>query len=169
MGYQGFRELRVWQEAKEPERNKSSLFWIPAFAGMTGNTADSHSREGGNPCCFTKQRSYSFPAPKSLAVDVYRLTASGGLSKDYGLKDQTQRVAVSMACNISEGCERKSDAELVRFHYICKGSLCEIITQLEIVKEVNIIPEDIYLSLEDRCSRLGAMLTKLIQARKDPQ
>ena len=121
MGYQSFRELRVWQEAKR------------------------------------------------LAVEIYRLTASGGLSKDLGLKDQMQRAAVSIASNISEGYERKSDAEFIRFLFISKGSLSELITQLEIAKEVGLITEVLYLPLDDQCSKVGAMLTKLIQARKKLQ
>lgn len=40
---------------------------------------------------------------KKLAVGIYKLTTSGSLSKDFGLKDQMQRAAVSIASNISEG------------------------------------------------------------------
>jgi four helix bundle protein len=43
---------------------------------------------------------------KDLAVRIYRLTSKGMLSKDYGLKDQMQRAAVSIPCNIAEGYER---------------------------------------------------------------
>jgi four helix bundle protein len=118
MGYQSFRELRVWQEAKK------------------------------------------------LAVEIYRLIASGSLSKDFGLKNQMQRAEVSIASNISEGYDRKSDAEFIRFLYLSKGSLSELITQLEIAKEVGLISKELLLLVEDRCNKLGAMLTKLIQSRK---
>ncbi len=118
MGYQSFKELRVWQEAK------------------------------------------------MLAVEIYKLTASGGLSRDYGLKGQMQRAAVSIASNISEGYERKSDIEFIRFLYISKGSLSELVTQLEISKEVGLISEDVLMPVADQCNKLGVMLTKLIQSRK---
>jgi four helix bundle protein len=65
---------------------------------------------------------------KKLAVEIHKRTASGSLSKDFGLKDQMQRAVVSIASNISEGFERKSDAEFIRFLYISKGSLSELIT-----------------------------------------
>jgi four helix bundle protein len=103
---------------------------------------------------------------KKLAVEIYKPTASGSLSKDFGLKDQMQRAAVSIASNISEGCERKSDAEFIRFLYISKGSLSELITQLEIAKDVGFIPEELFLLVDDQCSKVGAMFTKLIQSRK---
>lgn len=118
MGYQSFRELRVWQEAKK------------------------------------------------LAVEIYRLTGSGDLARDFGLKDQMQRAAVSVPSNIAEGYERKSDAEFIRFLLIAKGSLSELITQLEIATEVGLIREESCLSLEDQCAKLSAMLTKLIQSRR---
>jgi len=52
---------------------------------------------------------------KRLAVDIYKAAAQGGLSKDYGLKEQMQRAAVSVASNIAEGYERNSDKEFIRF------------------------------------------------------
>jgi four helix bundle protein len=103
---------------------------------------------------------------KMLAVEIYKLTASGNLSKDFGLKDQMQRAAVSIASNISEGYERKSDAEFIRYLYISKGSLSELITQLEIAKEVGLILEERFLPINDQCNKVGAMLTKLIQSRR---
>ena len=103
---------------------------------------------------------------KRLAVDIYGLTSETGLSRDFGLRDQMRRAAVSIASNIAEGYERKSGLDFVWFLYISKGSLSELITQLEIAKEVGLISTEQFLSLDDQCSKVGAMLTKLIQARK---
>ena len=103
---------------------------------------------------------------KALAVDVYRATSSGKISRDFGLKDQMQRSAISIASNISEGYERHSDAEFLRFLYIAKGSLSELVTQMEIAREVGLIEGVPDLPIEARCEKLGAMLTKLIQAKR---
>ena len=118
MGYQSFRELNVWQEAK------------------------------------------------SLAVTIYRLTSTGPLARDFGLKDQMQRSAVSIPSNIAEGYERKSNPEFIRFLLIAKGSLSELLTQLEIAREVGLIDDPSYVTIEDQCSKVSAMLTKLIQSRR---
>ncbi|MCC5846404.1 MAG: four helix bundle protein [Verrucomicrobia bacterium] len=38
---------------------------------------------------------------RSFVKDVYALTRKGDLAKDYGLKDQIQRAAVSVITNIA--------------------------------------------------------------------
>lgn len=68
-----------------------------------------------------------------LAVDVYTTLQE---SKDYGLKDQMQRSAVSIASNIAEGSERASSPEYIRFHRIAKASSAELRTQLYIAEKV---------------------------------
>ena len=57
-----------------------------------------------------------------LAVKVYDAL---GDCRDYGLKDQMTRAAVSIASNIAEGTERDSRSEYVRFLHIAKGSAAE--------------------------------------------
>ena len=103
---------------------------------------------------------------KALAVEIYRLTAKGSLSRDYGLKDQMQRAAVSIASNISEGYERNSNPDFKRFLYIAKGSLSELITQLELAKEIGFVSAEDFAPIQARCRKIGAMLTKLIASRQ---
>lgn len=62
-----------------------------------------------------------------LAVRVYELLRE---CRDYGLRDQMSRAAVSIASNIAEGAERDSRAEFARFLHIAKGSAAELRTQL---------------------------------------
>jgi four helix bundle protein len=68
-----------------------------------------------------------------LAVDVCVATAD---SKDYALKDQMQRSAVSIPSNIAEGCERDSTTDFIRFLRYSKGSSAELRTQLYISERV---------------------------------
>ena len=117
MGYQNFKELRVWQEAK------------------------------------------------NLSITVYKLTENGKFSKDYSLKEQVRKAAVSIASNIAEGYERGSDKDFIRFLLIAKGSLAELRTQFEIAKEITYINDETFEKLEEHCNRIGAMLSKLIKSR----
>ena len=50
-----------------------------------------------------------------LCTDIYRLTNTVLFSKDFGLKDQIRRSAVSVPSNISEGYERDSKKPIPLF------------------------------------------------------
>ena len=68
-----------------------------------------------------------------LAVDVY---VANHDSKDFNLKDQMQRSAVSIPSNIAEGCERDSTPEFIKFLRYSKGSCGELRTQLYIADRI---------------------------------
>ncbi len=73
-----------------------------------------------------------------LAVRLYNLLKE---CRDYGLRDQILRSAVSIPSNIAEGNERNSIPEFNRFINIAKGSAAELRTRVYISKEFEIIPE----------------------------
>ena len=100
-----------------------------------------------------------------LAVSVYKLSSSGKLSNDFGLKDQMQRAAVSIPSNIAEGDELDTNKQAIRHFYIAKGSCAELETQLIIAYEISYITSEELSSLSDKCHKISAMLRKLIHAR----
>ena len=102
---------------------------------------------------------------KELAVKIYKLTQTSVFSKDYGLRDQVQRSAVSIPSNIAEGDDLETDKQSVRHFYIAKGSTAELLTQLIIAKEVGYLETEISESLINDCRIISVMLTKLIKAR----
>ncbi len=73
---------------------------------------------------------------RKLVKDIYKITTEPAFSKDFGLKDQIRRCAVSIPSNIAEGYERKSNVEFIRFLYISKGSAGELRTQLYIAYDL---------------------------------
>ena len=79
---------------------------------------------------------------KDLAVLLYKVTSDGKLSKDFGLRDQMRRSAVSIPSNVAEGDERDTDRESVRFFYMAKGSLAELRTQIQIALEIGSIDKE---------------------------
>ena len=82
-------------------------------------------------------------------MDIYRLSEASGLAKDFGLRDQIRRAAVSVPSNIAEGDERDTDKDGVRFLYIAKGSLAELRTQLEIASDIGHINKTQFTTLEN--------------------
>jgi four helix bundle protein len=103
---------------------------------------------------------------KKLAVDTYKITVEGPVSRDYGLIDQMRRSAVSVPSNIAEGDERDSDKDSARFFEIAKGSLGELATQVEIAVDVGYLKADRAAALSRECLEIGKMLGGLIKARR---
>ena len=102
---------------------------------------------------------------RDLTIFIYKMTEQGKIAKDYYLKDQIRRSAVSIASNIAEGDERNTDNEAVRFFYFAKGSLAELLTQMDIAFCVGLIQEDQFVKVESDCMAIGKMLWRLIEAR----
>ena len=98
-----------------------------------------------------------------LAVDLYKILKS---CKDYGLKDQICRSAVSVASNIAEGRERKSNAEFIRFLNIALGSASELRTQIYIATEIELISKSDSSDIIKRCKSLSQMIQALINSIK---
>jgi len=53
-----------------------------------------------------------------LAVSIYEILKD---CRDFGLKDQMTRCAVSIPSNLAEGAERDSKTEYIRYLHIAKG------------------------------------------------
>jgi four helix bundle protein len=104
---------------------------------------------------------------KALAVEIYRVTKAEAIRHDFSLVDQLRRSAVSVASNIAEGDERKSDKDSVRFFHIAKGSLAELATQLEIARDVGYFTATQVEPLISECAELGKMLGALVRARNN--
>jgi four helix bundle protein len=67
---------------------------------------------------------------RELSREIYACSNCGGFAKDYGLKDQIRRAAISIMSNIAEGFERDGKAEFLHFLSIAKGSVGEVEAQL---------------------------------------
>lgn len=103
-----------------------------------------------------------------LTLYVYKLIRqSETFQKDYGLKDQIQRSAVSIPSNISEGFERETAAEFIRSLYIAKGSCGELRTQLLIAYKLGYIKEEDFQHLDDKCRHISSMIANLIKSLKN--
>jgi len=101
---------------------------------------------------------------RALASEVYRVTASFPARERYGLTAQMRRAAVSIGANISEGCGRSGDKELVRFLHIALGSASELEFQLQICADLGLTTEQQSLKLTESIVRLKRMLASLIKA-----
>jgi four helix bundle protein len=78
---------------------------------------------------------------RKLVKMIYQLTNSGRLAKDFGLRDQIQRAAVSSMANIAEGFDCESKAEFARFLGFARRSAVEVQSLLYTAFDVQCITE----------------------------
>ena len=103
---------------------------------------------------------------RDLAVRIYVITGKDKFSRDFGLRDQIRRAAVSVPSNIAEGDELDTDSQAVRHFYIAKGSVAEIRTQASIANEIGYLGTEEFQDIDSECTAIAGMLTRLIQARR---
>ena len=99
-----------------------------------------------------------------LSISIYKILAS---CKDYHLKDQLCRSAVSISSNIAEGFERGYNKDFIRFLKMAKGSSGEFRTQIYIAVGIGIIDQETADSLMNKSRHISSMLQKLIKTREE--
>lgn len=104
---------------------------------------------------------------KDLAVFVYNASSHGEFARDYGLRDQIRRAAVSIPSNIAEGDELSSDRQSIKFFHIAKGSSAELLTQLIIAHEIGFMDANDFDHISKECRAISSMLAKLIKSRTE--
>ncbi len=95
-----------------------------------------------------------------LAVQIYETLKT---TRDFSLKDQMQRAAVSIASNIAEGSER-SGKDFVRFLRIASGSAAELRTQIYIANRVGIVSNEVANPLVAELKEISKMLAGLMKS-----
>lgn len=97
-----------------------------------------------------------------VVLDIYHLSNTTKLNRDFGLRDQMRRSAVSITSNIAEGFDRNSNKEFAYFLNISKASASELRSQILIAKDLNYIHSEDAIRLNLELIELRRMLTSLM-------
>lgn len=100
---------------------------------------------------------------RTLVRNVYSISKSGELSKDFGLKDQLQRAAVSSMTNIAEGFARYHRKEFIRFLDISQSSTTEVKSLLYVVLDQQYLDSESVKSLQDDSDEVHALTMGLLK------
>jgi len=76
---------------------------------------------------------------RKLTLAVYRLTCEPKFEKDWGLRDQIRRAAISVMANIAEGSERGTNKEFIHFLNTSAASCAEVKSHLYIALDIGYI------------------------------
>lgn len=97
-----------------------------------------------------------------LAEEIYKLSFTGKLAKDLGMKDQIRRSVSSISNNIAEGFEYNNNRDFIKFLRYAKGSTGEFRNQLTILYRVSMIAPESYQLMYNKTLELGRKIGKLI-------
>lgn len=100
---------------------------------------------------------------RELAKSVYAVTNEGSFSRDFGLRDQIRRAAVSVMSNMAEGFERGGDVEFRRFLLISKGSAGQVRAQLYVALDAGMIDKVQFDSLYKLSIDVASLIAGLIR------
>lgn len=93
---------------------------------------------------------------RRLAHEVYEISRVGPFAKDYVLRDQMRKAAVSVMSDIAEGLGRAGNKEFGQFLSVAKGSISELESQLYIAFDQKYITQaqfEIIYKLADETGR----------------
>jgi four helix bundle protein len=105
---------------------------------------------------------------RELTGLVYAATRANAFSKDFGLRDQARRAAVSIMANIAEGYGRSGSGEFLQFLAVAKGSACEVISHVYVALDQGYINRQEFERLNELAERtlylLGGLMKYLQQS-----
>jgi four helix bundle protein len=100
---------------------------------------------------------------RDLTREVNAASNTGLFAKDYGLRDQIRRAAVSIMSNIAEGFERGGDKEFGQFIAQAKGSSAEVRAQLYVALDQGYIDKPTFERLAELSIHINRMLAGLMK------
>jgi four helix bundle protein len=100
-----------------------------------------------------------------LVTTIYPLTQHFPATERFGLQVQLRRAAVSVACNIVEGCARRSTSEYLNFLNIAAGSASEAHYLVNVSCRLGFLSdrdgETVTAHYTELCARLQALIRSL--------
>ena len=99
---------------------------------------------------------------RRLTQRIYQLTKNENFSKDFALRDQIRRAAVSVMSNIAEGFERGGNQEFVQFLYVAKASCGEVRSHVYVALDQSYVAGAEVDELTNSFKRLSSMISNLI-------
>jgi len=106
----------------------------------------------------------SWRKARELVNLIYDMTQEGSLARDFGLKDQVQRAAVSVMSNLAEGFDRSHQAEKLQFYRIAKASAGEVRSLVYILQDRKFAEDKMLMEAHRLVDSLGAMIYSLAQS-----
>ena len=99
---------------------------------------------------------------RALCKEIYALSGQGTFGRDYGLRDQMRRAAVSVLSNIAEGFESATTPLFLNYLGRAKASAGELRAQLYVALDAGYITADQFTTLRDTTEKASGQLSRFI-------
>ena len=106
-------------------------------------------------------------AARELVKMVYSMTRDEPFLKDFGLRDQVRRSAISVMANITEGFATRSNAEFIRFLDFSTRSAFEVQSHLYIALDVEYVGQDDFKIVFDKAQDCANLCRGFIRYLKN--
>jgi four helix bundle protein len=100
---------------------------------------------------------------RGISLEIYKLSGGGEFGRDFDLRRQIRRSALSIMANIAEGQGRRSDRDFAQFLNISLGSLAETKSHLYLALDLNYLSEDSFEEIYYKLDEVGRMIYALIR------
>jgi four helix bundle protein len=111
----------------------------------------------------------SWKKARTLTKQIYSATLAGAFAKDFALRDQIRRAAVSILSNIAEGFERGGDKEFLQFLAIAKGSAGEVRAQLYVALDQQYLSQKQFESLSQEAAEISQLISGFMRYLKQSE
>jgi len=105
---------------------------------------------------------------RTLTRDIYKISDTAGFARDFGLRDQIRRAAVSVMSNIAEGFERNRQGEFHQFLSIAKASCGELRAQLYVALDVGYLDQTSFDGLQRQAEEVSRVISGLKSSQRKP-
>lgn len=95
---------------------------------------------------------------RKLKQALYQHSKRGEFAKDFALRDQIRRAAISITVNIAEGFERGGNREFVQFLSNSKGSCGEVQDHLYTAMDEQYITSEQFKALYAQAAEVGRLI-----------
>jgi four helix bundle protein len=141
--------------------------WSENFGSNRSSRSKRSTRLGGNAMQVKNFEDLEiWKDARALTREIYQLTRDSKFSKDFALRDQIRRAAISVLSNIAEGFERGGNQEFIQFLYVVKASCGEVRSQLYVALDQSYVTPKDADDASKSFRRLSIMISNLIDYLK---
>jgi four helix bundle protein len=110
------------------------------------------------------ENSEAWKSARVLANEVHSFCRRAPLARDFGLRNQLQRAAVSVMNNVAEGWESLHVAEKRQAYNMARGSCAEVRSMSYVLLDNKLIFVTEQTDFQNLCIRSGKLISGLINS-----